>query len=103
MIYMHTQFEPFDAHRVFACFDQPDIKATFEFTVNAPQGFVIISNSKPIEVPGIVGGEYVSGIWKFAKTKKISTYLTAVIAGNYKGFSLNIEILTWEFMQGGRC
>jgi len=71
MIYMHTQFEPFDAHRVFACFDQPDIKATFEFTVNAPQGFVIISNSKPIEVPGIVGGEYVSGIWKFAKLKNI--------------------------------
>ena len=86
MIYMHTQFEPFDAHRVFACFDQPDIKATFEFTVNAPQGFVIISNSKPTEVPAMEGGEYNSGIWKFAKTKKISTYLTAVIAGNYKGF-----------------
>jgi aminopeptidase N len=86
MIYLHTQFEPFDAHRVFACFDQPDIKATFEFTVNAPQGFVIISNSKPIEVPGVTGDEYDGGIWKFAKTKKISTYLAAIIAGNYKGF-----------------
>lgn len=86
MVYLHTQFESFDAHKVFACFDQPDLKATFELTVNAPEGFVVISNSKPLQKPEIVNDEYKEGIWKFAKTKNISTYLTAIVAGNYKGF-----------------
>lgn len=87
MVYLHTQFEPFDAHKVFACFDQPDIKASFEMKVNAPKGFIVISNSKPIKKPDSVNGEYNSGIWEFAKTDKISIYLTAIVAGNYKGFT----------------
>ena len=86
-VYLHTQFEPFDAHKVFACFDQPDIKATFELTVNAPEGFVVISNSKPVKKPDVINNEYVGGVWEFARTKKISTYLTAVVAGHYKGFT----------------
>ncbi len=44
-VYLHTQFEPFDAHRVFPCFDQPDLKATFTFEVEAPAGWEVVSNA----------------------------------------------------------
>ena len=34
--YLYTQFEPYSAHRVMPCFDQPDLKATYELTITAP-------------------------------------------------------------------
>ncbi|MDP8937327.1 MAG: aminopeptidase N [Actinomycetota bacterium] len=73
--YLHTQFEPFDAHRVFACFDQPDIKATFALTVTAPEGWTVVSNSPVAQHEG--------SSWRFAPTPEISTYLAAVVAGPY--------------------
>ena len=73
-VYLHTQFEPYDAHRVFACFDQPDIKATFALTVTAPEDWTVASNS-PAERDGAV--------WRFSPTPAISTYLAAVVAGPY--------------------
>ncbi|TMC38503.1 MAG: aminopeptidase N, partial [Chloroflexi bacterium] len=44
-IYLHSQFETFDAHRMFPCFDQPDLKASFTFTVLAPSDWVVVSNN----------------------------------------------------------
>ena len=41
-VYLYTQFETFDAHRMFACFDQPDLKATFAFTVAAPADWQVV-------------------------------------------------------------
>ncbi len=76
-VYLHTQFEPFDAHRVFACFDQPDLKATFTLTVTAPETWTVISNS-PVE-------SHVANVWRFAATPELSTYLFAVVAGPYYG------------------
>jgi aminopeptidase N len=73
-VYLHTQFEPYDAHRVFACFDQPDIKGTFTLTVTAPEEWTVISNS-PTTQEG--------GVWAFSPTPAISTYLAAVVAGPY--------------------
>jgi aminopeptidase N len=73
-VYLHTQFEPYDAHRVFACFDQPDIKATFTLSVTAPEEWTVISNS-----PSTREG----GTWRFSPTPVISTYLAAVVAGPY--------------------
>ena len=75
--YLHTQFEPFDAHRVFACFDQPDIKATFALTVTAPEGWTVISNS-PVSLR-----DDDTEVWRFPATPVISTYLAAVVAGPY--------------------
>ena len=43
-VYVHTHLEPFGCHRVLACFDQPDIKGTFDFTVRARHGWEVISN-----------------------------------------------------------
>ena len=51
-VYLHTDFEPFDAHRVYACFDQPDLKGIFEFSVLCPSDWVVISNERPAREPG---------------------------------------------------
>ena len=79
-VYLYTQFEIADARRVFACFDQPDIKAIFTFSVTAPDHWKVTSNS-PTPTPSSV----TDGIakWEFPATKKMSTYITAIVAGPY--------------------
>jgi len=78
-VYLYTQFETFDAHRMYACFDQPDLKATFRFTVHAPRDWVVVSNSAVTSRPA--AGE--AGTWKFLETPRMSTYITALVAGPY--------------------
>ncbi|MEO6797970.1 MAG: aminopeptidase N [Candidatus Dormibacter sp.] len=82
-VYLHTQFEPFDAHRMFPCFDQPDLKATFDFTVYAPADWVVISNN-PGQAAPVAGREGVKR-WSFGSSPKMSSYLTAIVAGPYHG------------------
>ncbi|MDQ6884535.1 MAG: aminopeptidase N [Candidatus Dormibacteraeota bacterium] len=82
-VYLHTQFEPFDAHRMFPCFDQPDLKATFDFTVFAPADWVVISNNAGQAQP-VAGRENVKR-WTFGASPKMSSYLTAIVAGAYHG------------------
>lgn len=74
-VYLYSQFETADAKRMFACFDQPDLKATFEIRVTAPAHWQVISNGATTEVA--------DGVHAFATTPRISTYLVAVIAGPY--------------------
>src|SRR5205807_7136543 len=78
-VYCHTDAEPYDIHRVYPCFDQPDLKGTFEFSVRAPAGWHASSNSPATHVPNPATG----GWWQFARTPKMSTYITAVVAGNF--------------------
>ncbi|MER5938848.1 aminopeptidase N [Streptomyces sp. NPDC001928] len=73
-VYLYTQYEPADSRRVFANFEQPDLKAPFRFEVRAPQEWTVWSNG---------AGELADGVWKFAETKPISTYITCVVAGPY--------------------
>ncbi|MFC9507133.1 aminopeptidase N [Streptomyces sp. NPDC057002] len=73
--YLYTQFEVPDARRVFASFEQPDLKATFQFTVRAPEGWTVISNS-PTPEPQ-------DNVWVFEPTPRISSYITALIVGPY--------------------
>jgi aminopeptidase N len=84
-VYLHTQFETADAHRMFACFDQPDLKATFELTVTAPRGWEVISNSAPAESSPIAEGTdgAPARVWLFPATPRMSTYITALVAGPY--------------------
>ncbi|MGA8988678.1 M1 family metallopeptidase, partial [Aeromicrobium sp.] len=79
-IYLYTQFEVPDARRVFATFEQPDLKATFEFHVTAPAAWAVVSNS-PTPEPAAAGAD--TATWHFAPTKRMSTYITALIAGEY--------------------
>jgi aminopeptidase N len=79
--YLYTQYEPADARRVFACFEQPDLKAPFDFTVTAPAHWTVLSNGAEQVREVLAGGD--AATWRFATTKPISTYITAVVAGPY--------------------
>jgi len=79
VVYLHSQFEPFHALQVFACADQPDLKTVFELSVDAPAGWVVVSNEPTTQRPA--DGD--AGRWSFAPTPRISTYLTAVVGGGY--------------------
>lgn len=78
-IYLYSQFETADAKRMFACFDQPDLKATFEVRVTAPAHWKVISNgaTSSVEESGA------NRVHLFAVTPRMSTYLVALIAGPY--------------------
>ncbi|GAA5029848.1 aminopeptidase N [Microbacterium fluvii] len=79
-VYLYSQFEVPDSRRMFAVFEQPDLKATFRFTVTAPAAWKVVSNS-PTPQPAIDGD---SGTWEFEPTPVISSYITALIAGPYE-------------------
>lgn len=80
-VYLYSQFEVPDSRRVFAVFEQPDLKATFQFTVTAPAAWQVVSNS-PTPEPHDVGNG--AAQWEFAPTPPISSYITAIIAGPYE-------------------
>jgi aminopeptidase N len=77
-VYVYTNCEPADARKVYANFEQPDLKAEFTFHVTAPAGWTVLSN-QPAPAPAAAG----SAVWHFPATPRISTYLTAVVAGEY--------------------
>ena len=79
-VFLYTQFEVPDARRVFADFEQPDLKAAFTFTVTAPEGWELFSNS-PTPKPEPAGEG--TAVWRFEPTQPISTYITALVAGDY--------------------
>jgi len=78
-VYLYSQFEVPDSRRVFAVFEQPDLKATFRFTVTAPSRWQVVSN-QPTPEPA-VDGEVAT--WSFSPTPVLSSYITAIIAGPY--------------------
>ena len=78
-VYLYSQFETADAKRMFACFDQPDLKATFDVTVTAPAHWEVVSNGATVTAEG--GRDTTKHI--FATTPRMSTYLVALIAGPY--------------------
>ncbi|KAA0976521.1 aminopeptidase N [Paeniglutamicibacter gangotriensis] len=78
--YCYTQFEPADARRVYANFEQPDLKAPFTFVVRAPQGWHVGSNQSPSRIDAHGDG---TSTTHFAPTLPISTYITTVLAGPY--------------------
>lgn len=82
-IYLYSQFEVPDARRVYAVFDQPDIKAVFDFSLSAPKDWVVISNQPTAEQPQVQADDEEVRIWKFKPTPVMSSYLTAFCAGPY--------------------
>ena len=79
-VYLYTQFEVPDSRRVFAVFEQPDLKATFQFTVTAPSTWEVVSNS-PTPAPEMLDAE--RSVWSFTPTPILSSYVTALVAGPY--------------------
>lgn len=77
-VYLYSQFETADAKRMFACFDQPDLKATFDITATAPLDWQVVSNGA-----GERTDDGAVATHTFATTPAMSTYLVAMIAGPY--------------------
>jgi aminopeptidase N len=79
-VYLYTQFEVADSRRMFTVFEQPDLKATFAFTVTAPDDWAIISNQPTPEPQKLDLGR---ARWEFPATERMSSYITALVAGPY--------------------
>ena len=85
--YLYSQFEVPDSRRVFAVFEQPDLKASFTFTVTTPSSWTVLSNS-PTPEPTPTENSDGSGdahTFAFAPTEPMSSYVTAIVAGPYMG------------------
>lgn len=74
-VYVYSQSFLYDAHRLFACFDQPDLKAPLRLSVTAPPGWTVLGNAPGTEVS--------VGRWVFERSQPIATYVSAVVAGPY--------------------
>ena len=94
LVYLYTQFEVMDARRVYAAFDQPDIKGTFNFTVLAPKSWTVTSTMLPTEKnelegvktdPATLSNGVIDNVveWVFPTTPRMSSYLTSLVAGPY--------------------
>ena len=80
-VYLYTQFEVPDSRRMFAVFEQPDLKASFRFTLTAPAHWEVVSNSPTPEPLDAHDG---AKTWAFSPTPRISSYITALVAGPYQ-------------------
>lgn len=78
--YLFTRFKPFGANQVFPCFDQPDLKASFELTVEAPSAWTVVANMPERETSVLSGRKS----WVFALSPLMSTYLFSLYAGPFR-------------------
>ena len=85
--YLYTNFEPYDANRLFPCFDQPDLKATFATRVTVPADWQVISVVAESDIADLGDRR----AWTFPPSDRISTYIYALHAGHYR---------SWESMAG---
>ncbi|MFQ6172983.1 aminopeptidase N [Oryzobacter sp. R7] len=79
-VYLYSQFEVPDSRRMYPVFEQPDLKAGFGFTVTAPAHWQVVSNSPTPQPQDAAEG---TATWRFARTPRISSYITALVAGPY--------------------
>ena len=78
--YLYTQFEVADARRVFAVFEQPDIKAPMQLVVRAPEHWQVVSNRTTPHPHPMSDG---TAMWVFEPTSPLPSYLYALVAGDY--------------------
>jgi aminopeptidase N len=79
-LYLYSQFEVADTRRAFATFEQPDLKAAFTFRVTAPSDWKVVSTAPTPEPLSVREGV---ARWEFPTTERMSTYFTAVVAGEF--------------------
>ncbi|MBA2254715.1 MAG: aminopeptidase N, partial [Chloroflexi bacterium] len=78
--YLYSNFEPYDAHRLFPCFDQPDIKGSYEISVAAPPSWQVVTNSVETAAEELPDGRVRR---RYERTARFSPYLVAIVAGEY--------------------
>jgi aminopeptidase N len=80
-VYIYADLEPYEAHRVFPCFDQPDLKGSFRFRIRAPQDWVVVSAE--LGQPEEVDPQDSCRWWSFAPTMPLSPYVIGIAAGPF--------------------
>ena len=81
--YLYTNSEPYGASRAIPCFDQPDLKAMFSTTIDAPSDWEVVSTTRETSlIPN--AGSAGSKRWVFPESLPISTYIWSVHAGPYQ-------------------
>lgn len=81
--YLYTLLVPSDANLLFPCFDQPDLKGRFTWTLTAPAGWTVVANGRSLAKDAVGAGTR----WRFAETEPISTYLAAFAAGPWASWT----------------
>jgi aminopeptidase N len=89
-VYLYTDFEPYDANRLFPHFDQPDLKASYEIKVTAPSHWQIISATRETDISE--NGD--TKVWSFPASAKFSSYVFSLHAGNYAVWEDDFEGMT---------
>ncbi len=79
-VYLYSHFEPAAAHQMFASFDQPDLKATYQLTATAPKDWQVISTTRETRIDDLGATRR----WTFPTTPKLSPYNFSMHAGPYK-------------------
>jgi len=104
-IYLYSQFEVPDARRVYTTFEQPDLKAPYSFTVTAPAHWKVVSNAPSPQPEHLDTGGDGPGkaVWRFEPTKPMSTYITALVAGEYHEVQYTYEGQTQNIPLGLYC
>ena len=90
-VYLYSHFEPADSRLMYAVFEQPDLKAVFDFVVTAPAAWTVIGNQPTREVADVGDGKRK---WFFESTPRISSYITAIVAGPYHGITSDLTTMT---------
>lgn len=98
-VYLYSQFEVPDARRVYTTFEQPDLKGTYAFTVTTPAGWVVASNAATPTAEEVDGNL----VWRFPETQRMSTYITALVAGEYHSVSKTYQGAHGEIPMGLFC
>ncbi len=93
-VYLYSDLEPYDAHTIFPCFDQPDLKASYEVTVEAPNDWMVISNMLERDITTVDGHKS----WQFPPSPVFSTYVFALHAGPYKSWKGNANGIPLRLM-----
>ena len=99
-VYLYSQFEVPDARRVYTTFEQPDLKAPYSFTVTAPSHWKVVSNAASPQPEDSVDG---NSVWTFPATMPMSTYVTALVAGEYHEVTYTYTGKTQEIPLGLYC
>ena len=99
-VYLYSQFEVPDARRVYTTFEQPDLKAPYTFTITAPAHWKVVSNAASPQPDDRGDG---SAVWRFEPTMPMSTYITALVAGEYHEVGYTYTGKTQEIPLGLFC
>ncbi|MCB9880002.1 MAG: ERAP1-like C-terminal domain-containing protein [Planctomycetes bacterium] len=88
--YYYTLLVPADAHGLFPCFDQPDLRAKFLLELDLPERWTAIANGAPVDPDPDEfhpREDVVGKLWRFARTRPLPTYLFAFACGPFAEFT----------------